>query len=154
MNTCPRCKNQYDGYPALSRLDNKTKICSACGTDEAMQDYMCVPLTNFLEEGTMEDKLNVQRLIDAGFTESEIQIMIRAYQVTHDALGQAFKSMEESGLVPEGLDMAFNEVKEAYKVSVEINEKINKWNNADKTTLPDQFRAWMDKFIKEEEENN
>jgi hypothetical protein len=27
-------------YPgALSRLDNETEICSACGTDEAMQDY-------------------------------------------------------------------------------------------------------------------
>jgi len=25
---------------ALSRLDNKTEICSACGTDEAMEDYM------------------------------------------------------------------------------------------------------------------
>jgi hypothetical protein len=27
-------------YPgALSRRDNKTEICSACGVDEAIQDY-------------------------------------------------------------------------------------------------------------------
>ena len=40
---CPRCSgwiptNEHPGaYPgALSRLDDETEICSACGTDEAM----------------------------------------------------------------------------------------------------------------------
>lgn len=44
---CPRClgfipSNDAPGmYPgAISRADNKTEICSACGTDEAMQDYI------------------------------------------------------------------------------------------------------------------
>ncbi|HYQ84110.1 MAG TPA: hypothetical protein VEP28_08930, partial [Rubrobacter sp.] len=48
---CPRCGvNRYTPYggerptqespfPALSRLDNQTYICSSCGTDEAMRDY-------------------------------------------------------------------------------------------------------------------
>lgn len=43
---CPRCggpvprEGMQGKYPgALSRLDNETEICSACGTDEAMQDY-------------------------------------------------------------------------------------------------------------------
>lgn len=36
MGRCPKCKKQYDGYPALSRVDNKTKICSMCGIAEAM----------------------------------------------------------------------------------------------------------------------
>jgi hypothetical protein len=48
---CPRCRqNGYTPYgvergptdpppPALSRLDNETYICSACGTDEAMRDF-------------------------------------------------------------------------------------------------------------------
>lgn len=36
MNKCPKCKKKYDGYPALSRVDNKTKICSMCGIAEAM----------------------------------------------------------------------------------------------------------------------
>ena len=40
MNTCPRCAKPYTGYPALSRTDNTTNICSACGTAEAMGDYM------------------------------------------------------------------------------------------------------------------
>lgn len=43
---CPRCNdnfiptNEHPGqYPgALSRADNKTEICSACGTEEALED--------------------------------------------------------------------------------------------------------------------
>lgn len=45
-NMCPRCQfnwipsNAHPGkYPgAISRADNKTEICSDCGTAEAMQD--------------------------------------------------------------------------------------------------------------------
>jgi hypothetical protein len=37
--TCPRCKQAYTEYPALSRVDNKTDICSKCGTAEAMWDF-------------------------------------------------------------------------------------------------------------------
>lgn len=31
---CPRCKGPLPEVPALSRLDNKTPICSACGRRE------------------------------------------------------------------------------------------------------------------------
>lgn len=36
---CPICKNKIVGYPALSRKDNKTEICSKCGVAEALQDF-------------------------------------------------------------------------------------------------------------------
>ena len=36
---CPRCKKTIIDYPALSRKDNETFICSACGTAEAMEDF-------------------------------------------------------------------------------------------------------------------
>lgn len=36
---CPRCKNHTQGFGATSRRDNKTKICSCCGTEEAMFDF-------------------------------------------------------------------------------------------------------------------
>jgi len=39
LKTCPRCKDDYTGYPAISRRDNKTEICSACGTSEAVFDF-------------------------------------------------------------------------------------------------------------------
>jgi hypothetical protein len=53
---CPRCEREYftpygesrkEGDlpmpPALSRLDNKTYICSACGRDEGMRDFAGAP---------------------------------------------------------------------------------------------------------------
>ena len=33
---CPKCGYGYDGYPALSREDNKTEICPLCGVREAI----------------------------------------------------------------------------------------------------------------------
>lgn len=36
---CPRCHKEYDGYPAISREDNKTKICTVCGQDEALEEF-------------------------------------------------------------------------------------------------------------------
>lgn len=38
--TCPRCGQTVTDYPALSRTDNKTNICSQCGTDEAMENWI------------------------------------------------------------------------------------------------------------------
>ena len=37
---CPRCGQTTVCYPALSRRDNKTNICSQCGIDEAMSDWL------------------------------------------------------------------------------------------------------------------
>ena len=37
--TCPRCEKEMTTFPALSRRDNKTDICSNCGQTEAMEDY-------------------------------------------------------------------------------------------------------------------
>ncbi len=37
IKKCPKCGAEYQGYPALSRKDNKTKICPDCGTREALE---------------------------------------------------------------------------------------------------------------------
>lgn len=37
MRICPICGQEYAEPPALSRVDNKTEICSLCGTREALQ---------------------------------------------------------------------------------------------------------------------
>ena len=39
MKTCPRCSGPLsrDRFAATSRTDNKTKICAACGTAEALE---------------------------------------------------------------------------------------------------------------------
>lgn len=36
---CPRCHQPIGEDPALSRRDNKTYICSQCGTAEALEDW-------------------------------------------------------------------------------------------------------------------
>lgn len=46
---CPICKKEIVGYPALSRVDNKTEICSNCGQIEALQAF-------FLECNNKEEK--------------------------------------------------------------------------------------------------
>ena len=39
LRTCPKCGKEYQGYPALSRADNKTEICPTCGTKEALDAF-------------------------------------------------------------------------------------------------------------------
>jgi hypothetical protein len=37
---CPRCLSDEMKFPALSRTDNKTKICSPCGRIEGIEDLV------------------------------------------------------------------------------------------------------------------
>ena len=46
MRVCPFCGQPYSEYPALSRTDNKTEICSDCGTLEALADFFRIPFEN------------------------------------------------------------------------------------------------------------
>lgn len=39
MPICPICNKEYSGHPALSRKDNKTKICPDCGVKEALSEH-------------------------------------------------------------------------------------------------------------------
>jgi predicted RNA-binding Zn-ribbon protein involved in translation (DUF1610 family) len=39
IKKCPVCGTKFEGLGALSRRDNKTEICSDCGTAEALVDY-------------------------------------------------------------------------------------------------------------------
>jgi len=36
---CPICHTEVTDFPALSRRDNKTEICSDCGTRDALDDF-------------------------------------------------------------------------------------------------------------------
>ena len=39
---CPKCGKYYAEYPALSREDNKTKICPECGVAEALDIFLSI----------------------------------------------------------------------------------------------------------------
>lgn len=47
---CPFCKEEILGYPALSRRDNKTLICSKCGIIESLNDYIKYKNENGVED--------------------------------------------------------------------------------------------------------
>ena len=61
---CPRCLGIIVDFPAMSRADNKTNICSKCGQQEAMEDYFlggCKPVSQWPENsntGSMYPKLD------------------------------------------------------------------------------------------------
>ena len=40
FNICHNCHIEYSEPPSLSRKDNKTYICSNCGTKEALYDFI------------------------------------------------------------------------------------------------------------------
>lgn len=46
---CPICKKVYTGYPAISRMDNKTLICSECGMGEIQDPFEEVLLEHGIE---------------------------------------------------------------------------------------------------------
>lgn len=37
VRVCPLCGQEYEGVPALSRVDNETLICPDCGTRQALE---------------------------------------------------------------------------------------------------------------------
>lgn len=38
--SCPRCDKWSSDFPAISRRNGSTEICSACGVNEALQDFV------------------------------------------------------------------------------------------------------------------
>ena len=51
---CPICKKVYEGYPAISRKDNQTEICPACGTREALTAWVSAITLSVDEDGNID----------------------------------------------------------------------------------------------------
>jgi len=39
VNICQKCGKEYTEFPALSRIDNQTELCSKCAEKEAMDEF-------------------------------------------------------------------------------------------------------------------
>lgn len=52
IRLCPICKENYTGYPAISRKDNKTEICPTCGVRESFEAFLKYKES---KDGQMED---------------------------------------------------------------------------------------------------
>ena len=60
--SCPRCSKEFSGYPALSRIDNSTDVCSECGNKESMMDFIPfdrLPKGELLTEMILQKKIGV-----------------------------------------------------------------------------------------------
>jgi len=79
VKECPRCGESYTTFPALSRRDNKTDICSACGTSEAMEDITGVKYDGEVywevkEIMTAEDKRAWWKAIEAAEGVNDVEL--------------------------------------------------------------------------------
>ena len=62
MRHCDRCGKDYKEYPAISRRDTITEICSDCGNEESYVDYYGIkkmPKDQQERELTFRKKLGV-----------------------------------------------------------------------------------------------
>ena len=60
IEICPRCEKGYTDYPALSRRDNATDICTKCGEIEAVLDYTSfekIPIEHLIVESKFHTKI-------------------------------------------------------------------------------------------------
>ena len=66
IKKCPRCSNLYVDPSAISRKDNKTEICSACGVEEALEAFgIDSEMLHFLKNAQkFSDKYNTKITIE------------------------------------------------------------------------------------------
>lgn len=104
---CPTCtgyipNNAVPGaYPgALSRVDNKTEICSACGEREAMQSWSQQVHRHVREEDYL---LGARDAIDAVVARMEKRLCFEGYECEEERCKtvMAFIDMAKAGMADE-----------------------------------------------------
>lgn len=55
---CPLCQKSIIGYPAISRRDNKTKICSNCAVIEALDIFLQEQRKEIIVNGKDDKRTN------------------------------------------------------------------------------------------------
>jgi len=92
MLSCPRCLNDYTGRPALSRRDNRTEICSQCGQEEAMNDFL--PFRDL-----SRDQIDMERTFSNKLGSNAFMKWLKTkYSFSHEAGGvYNFDGFDEDG---------------------------------------------------------
>lgn len=71
IKKCPSCKLEKDmRHPAISRRDNKTEVCSDCGTAEALDDFF--GNATVIEEKNLGDTVICDWSCGRDFTKSNL----------------------------------------------------------------------------------
>ena len=94
--TCPICKTETTDFPAVSRRDNKTEICSQCGTNEAIEDFKNKGESNHQKEPTSIDEMFEQEKITSDDVKSGNETPkaknTKQPKVEHDTLYKKMKT--------------------------------------------------------------
>lgn len=93
LNTCPRCGNEIIGYPAVSRFDNETEICSDCGTDEAFEN-----LAGFITNPNTGERISLDDLKNQIRDENE------------DRAGELRVAMDDGALADDEIEAVKREI--------------------------------------------
>ena len=59
--TCPTCGALTSDFPALSRKDNRTEICSPCGVQEGLSEFIRDRASNARELAIVDDVIDLMR---------------------------------------------------------------------------------------------
>ena len=72
LKICPSCKLEKDMlHPAISRRDNKTEVCSDCGTAEALDDFF--GNATIIEEQNLGDTVICDWSCGQDYTDSKLE---------------------------------------------------------------------------------
>ena len=110
IQVCPACQKEYTGFPALSRTDNVTSICSACGELQALAEWK-KPRTMTTTPDTTPDRFP-RYCSECG------EGMRTGYQHEEDT-SLCYCSLD---CAADGLEMTTDELEEAYDNAVNGRE--------------------------------
>lgn len=113
---CPICHNYINGYPALSRKDNKTEICSNCGTLEALKD-----LKKELDKEKIKESIIKKFIFNFSLTKEQEQQLIDKHYSNDDV-----DRLEVFGIIYEILK---TKILERFEFDIEENMIFDEYVN-------------------------
>lgn len=118
---CPICKSCMQGYPAISRKDNKTKICSKCGIMEALKnfiDYQSKNQIRLIEKSECMKELDVYEEYRQCLLNSKVPILNL----------EIFETFIGSGFISNSCDLLelliYNDTEQIIEELIEIKNNI------------------------------
>ena len=100
---CPNCGSEIKGYPALSRRDNKTEICSQCGQLEALEDFYNYNKKQSSKYDDAEDI--IKRLEDRGNISKETLDLLKDNLQTTKTIDKKQKNYQDEVIRQKEKDM-------------------------------------------------
>ena len=111
---CPRCGAKYTDYPAVSRYDNETYICPACGVEEAMINYTHGNLSDprqFTKENFTEE-VNIDNPSAEEIERDNENIETAKRKEIEDRIGELRKALSDEGVAEDERQAMEDEIKE------------------------------------------